>query len=320
MLLILVIVSVVAFTIIQLPPGDYLASYVMSRESSGEIVDRAEVDSLRKQYGLDQSVFAQYFKWAFRMLKGDFGRSFEWNRPVTDLLMERIPLTIVISLCTVFFTYLIAVPIGIYSATHQYSTGDYFFTFVGFAGLATPNFLLALLFMFFFHKYLDLSVGGLFSPEFLQADWSLGKIVDLLQHLPIPIIVIGTAGTAGIIRIMRACLLDELSKQYVITARAKGVNERTLLFKYPVRVAINPIVSTLGWLLPQIVSGATIVSIVLNLPTTGPLLFQALMSQDMFLAGSTVMLLAFLTIIGTFISDMLLLVIDPRIRYEKRRE
>jgi len=222
-----------------------------------------------------------------------------------------------ISLFTLIFTYAVAIPIGIYSATHQYSVGDYTFTVIGFAGLATPNFLLALILMFLFYKYFGLSVGGLFSPQYLTATWSVDKFIDMLKHLPIPIIVIGTAGTAWIIRVMRGCLLDELRKQYVITARAKGVAERTLLFKYPVRIAINPIISTIGWTLPGIISGETITAIVLSLPTTGPLLFQALLNQDMYLAGSTVMFLTFLTVIGTLISDILLVWMDPRIRYER---
>ena len=315
--IILLVVSVVAFIIIQLPPGDYLTSYIITLRASGQTVDEAQIASLRKQYGLDLPMYGQYLFWMWKMLHGDLGRSFQWNRPVSDLIAERLPLTIIISLFTLIFTYAVAIPIGIYSATHQYSVGDYALTVIGFAGLATPNFLLALVLMFLFYKYFGLSVGGLFSVEYARAAWSMDKFLDMLKHLPIPIIVIGTAGTAGLIRVMRGCLLDELKKQYVITARAKGVAERTLLFKYPVRVAINPIVSTIGWTLPAIVSGETITAIVLGLPTTGPLLFRALMSQDMYLAGSTVMFLTFLTVIGTFISDLLLVWVDPRIRYER---
>ncbi|GAJ04302.1 unnamed protein product, partial [marine sediment metagenome] len=232
-------------------------------------VDEEQIRSLEKQYGLDLPVYAQYFKWMWNMLHGDFGRSFQWNEPVIKLIGERLPLTITISLLTLLFVYAVSIPIGIYSATHQYSIGDYGFTVFGFAGLATPNFLLALILMFIFYKYFGLSAGGLFSVEYQLAPWSLGKIIDMLKHLPIPIIVIGTAGTAGLIRVMRGCLLDELRKQYVITARAKGVSERALLFKYPVRIAINPIISTIGWTLPGIVSGETITAIVLSLPTTG---------------------------------------------------
>lgn len=314
---VLVLVSVVAFVIIQLPPGDYLTSYVMQLQERGHKVDKEQVIALKKQYGLDLPIYLQYFKWIRKMLQGDFGRSFEWDKPVAELIGERLKLTVIISLLTLIFTYAVSIPIGIYSATHQYSVSDYSFTFLGFVGLATPNFLLALMLMFMFYKYFGLSVGGLFSFQYELAPWSIDKFIDLLKHLPIPIIVIGTAGTAGLIRVMRGCLLDELSKQYVITARAKGVGERVLLFKYPVRVAINPMISTIGWTLPAIVSGETITAIVLSLPTTGPLLYRALLCQDMYLAGSTVMLLTFLTVIGTLISDLLLVWIDPRIRYGK---
>ena len=290
----------------------------MQLAHSGQPVDKAQLASLRKRYGLDLPVYAQYFKWIWKMLHGDLGRSFQLNKPVSKLIAERLPFTMTLSLFTLVFVYAVAIPIGIYSATHQYSVGDYASTTIGFVGLATPNFLLALILMFLFFKYFGLSVGGLFSPEYIWAPWSIGKFIDMLKHLPIPIIVIGTAGTAGLIRVMRGCLLDELRKQYVITARAKGVEERALLFKYPVRMAINPIVSTIGWMLPAIFSGETITAIVLSLPTTGPLLFSALMAEDMFLAASILMILGFLTVIGTFLSDILLIWIDPRIRYEKR--
>ncbi len=318
MIIILLVMSIVAFIIIQLPPGDYLTSYIISLRAGGQRIGEAEIASLRKQYGLDLPIYFQYFKWAWGMLHGDFGRSFDWRKPVIDLIGERLPLTVMISLFSIIFTYAVAISIGTYSATHQYSIGDYTFTVAGFAGLATPNFLLALILMFVFYKYFGLSAGGLFSVEYQIAPWSLGKVINMLKHLAIPIIVIGTAGTAGLIRVMRGCLLDELQKQYVITARAKGVSERGLLFKYPVRVAINPIISTIGWTLPAIVSGETITAIVLSLPTTGPLLFRALLAQDMHLAGSIIMFLAFLTVIGTFVSDILLVWIDPRIRYERK--
>ncbi len=318
MVIILLLVTVISFIIIQLPSGDYISSYVSQLQAVGLEVSEAEIASLTKEYGLDLPIYLRYFKWMWKMLHGNFGRSFAWNRSVNDLVAERLPLTIMISLSAIIFTYVIAIPIGIYSATHQYSPGDYTFTVIGFVGLATPNFLLALILMLLFFKYFGVSVGGLFSREYVMAAWSWGRFVDMLKHLPIPTIVVGTAGTAGIIRVMRGCLLDELQKQYVITARTKGVRERVLLFKYPVRVAINPIISTIGWLLPAIVSGATITAIVLNLPTIGPLLFQALLNQDMYLAGSIIMFLSFLTILGTFISDILLVWIDPRIRYEKK--
>ncbi len=318
MLILLLVVSITAFIIIQLPPGDYLSSHIAQLEMLGTHASQAELASLTKQYGLDLPIYVQYSKWMWKMFHGDFGRSFEWEMPVSKLIAERLPLTVIVSLFSIIFTYIVAIPIGIYSATHQYSMGDYTFTFIGFAGLATPNFLLALILMFVFYKYFGLSPGGLFSSQYQLTSWSMGKFVDLLKHLPIPVIVIGTAGAAGLIRVMRGCLLDELRKQYVITARAKGLSERTLLFKYPVRVAINPIVSTIGWMLPTIVSGEIITAIVLNLPTTGPLLFKALLSQDMYLAGSTIMFLTSLTVIGTLISDILLVCVDPRIRYGKK--
>ncbi len=319
MVVILLVVSVLAFIIIQLPPGDFLTSYIVQLAQGGEAVDMAQIASLRKQYGLDLPIYAQYFQWMWKMFHGDMGQSFKYNyKPVSQLLAERLPFTVMLSLLTLVFTYVVAIPIGIYSATHQYSIGDYAFTLVGFSGLAVPNFLLAFILMLLFYKYFGFSIGGLFSPAYILAPWSVSKFIDLLKHLPIPIIVIGTAGTAGLIRVMRGCLLDELRKQYVITARAKGVAEGALLFKYPVRVAINPIISTIGWTLPAIVSGETITAIVLSLPTTGPLLFEALMMQDMYLAGSTIMFLTFLTVVGTLISDILLVWIDPRIRYEKR--
>lgn len=246
------------------------------------------------------------------------GQSFDWNQPVINLVKERLPFTVLLSVFSLIFVCALALPVGIYVATNQYSFGDYFFSIVGFAGLATPDFMLALVLMFTFFKYFGLSVGGLFSSEYALAPWSLAKIWDLLQHLWFPIVVIGTAGTAGIIRVMRGILLDELGKQYVITARAKGSPEGRLLFKYPVRVAINPIVSTIGWQLPRIVSGATITAIVLSLPTIGPVLYGSLISQDMFMAGSFLMVLSGLTLIGTLLSDILLVVVDPRIRFERR--
>ncbi len=316
-IILLLIISVTAFIIIQLPPGDYLNSYIMRLEQTGIVVHETQIVALKRQYGLDLPLHTQYFKWMWKMLHGDFGRSFAKNKPVSELIAERLPMTIMISLLSLVFVYAVAIPIGIYSATHQYSMGDYAFTIIGFVGLATPNFLLALVLMIFFYMYFGLGIGGLFSVQYVTAAWSIDKFVDLLKHLPIPIIVVGTAGTAGLIRVVRGCLLDELRKQYVITARAKGVAERALLFKYPVRVAINPLISTVGWILPGIVSGTIITAIVLNLPTIGPLLFLSLQNQDMYLAASIIIFLSFLTIIGTFISDILLVWIDPRIRYEK---
>ena len=317
MLITFLILTILVFVIIQLPPGDYLSSHIASLMERGDTVNKEEIEALKKFYGLDESIYTQYLTWLGKFLRGNMGQSFEWQKPVADLLRERLPFTILLTVFTLIFTYAVAVPVGIYAATHQYSPGDYFLSVVGFAGLATPNFMLALILMFLFFKYFDVSVGGLFSSEYAMAAWSFPKVWDLIKHLWIPIIVIGTAGTAGIIRVMRATLLDELGKQYVITARAKGAPEGKLLFKYPVRLAINPIASTIGWQLPNLISGETITAIVLSLPTTGPILFRALINQDMFMAGSIVMVLSILTIIGTLLSDLLLVLIDPRIRMEK---
>ncbi|MEZ4861678.1 MAG: ABC transporter permease [Caldilineaceae bacterium] len=310
-------ISLVMFVIIQLPPGDYLTTLVAAMASQGEDVDPAALAALKERYGLGQPVYVQYWKWISGILvRGDFGRSFAWNMPVSDLIWERLTLTFVLSLSTLLFVWLVSFPVGVYSAVKQYSPGDYVATFFGFIGVATPNFLLALVLMYIAFKYFNQSVGGLFSPEYQEAPWNWDKIVDLLSHLWIPIIIIGTDGTAGLIRIMRANLLDELRKPYVVTARAKGLPEWKLLLKYPVRVALNPFISTVGWVLPGLVSGSAIVSIVLSLPTTGPLLLRALMSQDMYLAGSFLLMLSILTVVGTLLSDILLAWLDPRIRYE----
>jgi peptide/nickel transport system permease protein len=314
----LLIISVICFVLIQLPPGDFLTALMAQMSQAGDTVDKELIESLRKQYGLDKPLYVQYFMWIKGVIVGDFGISFEWNKPVADLIWDRLALTMVVSLASLMFAYVLAIPIGIYSATHQYSIGDYLFTFVGFIGLATPNFLLALVLMFVFYSFFGLSVGGLFSPGQADAAWSIAKVLDLLKHLLIPMIVIGTAGTCALIRVMRGCLLDEIRKQYVVTARAKGVSERTLLFKYPVRISLIPIISTIGWQLPRIFSGAIITSVVLSLPTTGPLLLRSLLSQDMYLAGSFLLILATLTVVGTLLSDILLVWIDPRIRFEKR--
>ncbi len=311
-----IIISIIAFIIIELPPGDFLTSYIVQLQSQGAEITDEEVNSVKIRYGLNLPLHLRYFKWVWDMLHGDFGISWTWNRPVLDLVMERLPITLVLSLSTLILTYLIAIPIGIYSAVKQYTIGDYIFTAFGFIGLATPNFLFALLLMFIFYTYFDISIGGLFSSEFKDAPWSLPKIIDMINHLWVPIIVIGTAGTAGLIRIMRGVLLDELGKDYMTTGRAKGLKEWQVIIKYAVRVAINPILSIVGWQLPRIISGAAITSIVLGLPTTGPLLLTALQNQDMYLAGSFVFWLSILTVIGTFISDLLLAWVDPRITYE----
>lgn len=310
----LIAVSLVSFLIIQLPPGDFLTTYISTRESQGQLVDQAEIQALTERYGLGDPIYVQYLKWIGNILQGDFGQSFQHNRPVSDLIWERLMLTMVISTGSVLLTWVIAFPVGIYSAVKQYSIGDYLFTFVGFVGLSIPNFLFALLLMVGAFKFFNQSVGGLFSPEYVDAPWSLAKLGDLLGHLWIPVIVVGTASTAGLIRIMRANLLDELHKPYVTTARAKGQRERLTIARYPVRAALNPFVSTIGYTLPQLVSGSIIVAVVLSLPTTGPLLLQALRSQDMYLAGAMVLLLSILTVIGTLVSDILLAWLDPRIR------
>ena len=309
----------VSFTVIQLPPGDYVTAYIaeLQQSSRGSAVNSEMADALRKSLGVDKPIHIQYVRWIWGMLQGDMGRSLAWRKPVSELISERLPLTIGISILSLLFVYVTAIPIGIYSATHQYSITDHGFTFLGFIGLATPNFILALILMVVFFQYFGLAIGGLFSTAYIDAPWGWPKFVDLLKHLPVPVIVIGTAGTASLIRVMRACLLDELRKQYVVTARAKGVSERVLLFRYPVRLALNPVVSTVGWTLPFIVSGETITAVVLSLPTMGPLLLKALLDQDMHLAGSAVMFLSFLTIVGTFISDVLLVSLDPRIRFER---
>lgn len=311
----LVIISIISFVIIQLPPGDFLTSYIARLMQSEQEVSQELVIALRHRYGLDQPLHMRYFKWVGGMFRGDFGYSFRFNRPVRDLIGERLVLTIVVTFATVIFTWLVSFPIGIYSAVKQYSIGDYVATFIGFLGLATPNFMLALILMFIGFKYFGFNVGGLFSPEYANAPWDMAKFMNMLEHLWVPVVVIGTAGTAGMIRVMRANLLDELHKPYVTTARAKGLHEWNVIVKYPVRVALNPFVSTIGWMLPALVSGEAITAIVLNLPTTGPLLLEALRSQDMYLAGSFVMMLASLTVVGTLISDVLLAWIDPRIRY-----
>ena len=315
MIVMLAVMSVVSFVIIQLPPGDYVTTLRAALEASGDPLDDDEVQSLIRQYGLDKPYTVRYFLWVGGMLRGDFGRSITWNRPVIDLIGERLALTVTISLVATFFTYLVSIFIGIYSATHQYSPADYTFTVVGFIGLATPNFMLALILMIVFNNLFGISIGGLFSPEYSTATWSLGKVWDLIKHLPVPVIVVGTAGTAGLIRVMRGMVLDEIRKQYVVTARAKGLGETKLLFKYPVRVALNPLISTVGWILPAIVSGSTITALVLNLPTVGPLMYGALLAEDTYLAGTIILFLCTLTITGTFISDILLAVTDPRIRF-----
>ncbi len=311
----LILISIVSFVIIQLPPGDYLTTLVAQLSAQGETIEAAQLEALKQRYGLGESVIVQYTKWISAIvLEGDFGQSFEWGRPVADLLSQRIGLTVVLATSTLLLTWVIAFPIGVYSAVKQYSPGDYVATTIGFLGLAIPNFMIALALMYLGFRLFGLSVGGLFSPQFVDSGWNLGKLLDLLGHLWVPMIVLGTAGTAGLIRILRANLLDELRKPYVVAARARGMPERRLLIKYPLRVALNPFISTVGWILPALVSGEIIVSQVLSLPTTGPLLLSALTSQDMYLAGSIILIVSVLTVIGTLLSDIALAWLDPRVR------
>jgi peptide/nickel transport system permease protein len=315
MVVMLFMASIVSFLVITLPPGDYMTSYIARLKSQGQDVGEEQVAALRRQYGLDYPLYIQYFKWMGLVFQGKLGRSFEWNKPVTQVIGPRLPMTIMVSIMTLIITYAIAVPIGIYSAVRQYSVFDYIFTVIGFAGVSVPNFLLALVLMVFAYRYFDVSIGGLTSLEYVGQPMSWAKFADLLRHLPIPLLVIGLSGTAYLIRVMRAMLLDELPKPYVQTARAKGLRENRLLRKYPIRVALNPIASTIGWALPSIFSGQVIIAVVLDLPTIGPILFNSLMQQDMFLASSTVLISTGLTLIGTLISDILLAWLDPRIRY-----
>ena len=310
----LLVISLICFVIIQLPPGDYLESYIAELESQGETVDQQKIEFLRQEYGLDKSVWEQYFYWVIGMVQGDFGYSFEYDLPVSEVVGDRLVLTIIVSIVTIIFTWIIAFPIGTYSATHQYSWGDYGLTFIGFIGLATPNFLLALVMLYLANVHFGTSIGGLMDPEYIDAPWSWGKVLSILEHLWIPVVVIGTSGTAGMIRRLRANLLDELQKQYVTTGRAKGLPPGKLLRKYPLRMALNFFIADIGAILPSIISGAEVVGVVLSLPTTGPMMLSALQSQDMYLAGSFLMFLSLLAAVGMFISDLLLAALDPRIR------
>ncbi len=310
----LIAVSIISFIIIEAPPGDYMDAYVNNLISQQQAVDPAEIAALRARYGLDASWSVRYIQWMEGILQGDLGRSLEWNQPVTKLIAARLPWSLAISLLSLVFAYALAIPIGLYSATHKYSPGDYIFTLIGFLGLAIPNFLLALIILWLYFTWTGNVAVGLFSDEYLVAPWSFAKLIDLLQHIWLPALIVGTAGTAGLIRIMRANLLDELGKPYVMVARSKGLPENKVLYKYPFRIAMNPIASTIGWTLPQLVNGELLASLVLGLPTIAPLFVGALLSQDMFLAGSIVLILSLLTVIGTLISDIILAWLDPRIR------
>ena len=310
-------VSVISFFIINLPKGDYVTAYIAQLTSTGSLVDAEEAYNLRKFYGLDRPLYIQYFKWIWQVIaEQNLGFSFEYNQPVTVVIAERLLLTVILAIATVIFIWIVAIPIGIISAVKQYSIWDYIFTFLGFIGLAIPDFMIALIMMYLFFVWFDFSPGGLFSPEFAQAACSWARVKDLIEHMYLPIVVLGTAGTASLIRITRANLLDELAKPYVVTARAKGLSEWKVIAKYPVRIALNPAISLTAYILPFLISGSVIVGVVLSLPTVGPMLVKALVAQDMYLGGGIILLIGFMTVIGTFISDLLLLWIDPRIRFE----
>ncbi|HEY9569033.1 MAG TPA: ABC transporter permease [Thalassobaculum sp.] len=310
----MIAISIITFVIIQLPPGDYLSTLIAEMESQGENVDLGKIAALRAQYGLDRPMWEQYLVWAVGLLRGDFGYSFEYQLPVADVVGDRVMLTIILNFATILFIYLVSFPIGIYSATHQYGWGDYGLTFVGFIGLAIPNFLLALVLLYFANVWFGTSIGGMMDPSYIDQPWTWSKLLSVLEHLWIPVLVIGTSGTAAMIRRLRANLLDELQKQYVVTARAKGLPPMRALLKYPLRMALNPFIADIGNMLPQVVSGSAVVAMVLSLPTTGPMLIGALQSQDMYLAGSFLMFLAALTVVGMLLSDLALAWLDPRIR------
>ena len=313
MILTVFIISIISFLIIQAPPGDYMTTYVSRLVAQGEQIDESQLVALRARYGINQPLYIQYLKWLRGVVRGDLGRSLEWNRSVKSLIVERLPWSITVSCASLVIVYLVGIPIGILSATHQYSLGDYFFTLVGFFGLAIPNFLFALILLWIFFLSTGTVAVGLFSAEYALAPWGIAKVLDLIKHLWMPVIIVGTAGTAGVIRIMRATLLDELRKHYVMVARSKGLSERVLLYKYPFRIAINPVVSTIGWTLPVLISGELLVSMVLGIPTIAPIFLNALLSEDMLLASSIVLILSTLTVIGTLLSDILLALVDPRI-------
>jgi len=311
----LFIISIISFVVIQLPPGDFLSSYVMTLRSQGDTIDDAQIAALEERYGLNQPIYMQYAKWMVGIFtRGDWGQSMELQKPVKELIWERMALTVVLSLTALFVSWFIAIPLGVFSATHQYSIPDYIFTFISFVGIGTPGFMLALIIMWAAQNYMGLNVGGLFSEQFILAPWSMAKVVDMLKHIWIPVLILALNGTAGGLRTTRANLLDELNKPYVETARAKGITEAKVIWKYPVRVALNPFFSTIGWELANLISGATLLSIVLSLETTGPMLLRALQSQDMYLAGSFLLLLSTLTVVGTLLSDIILAWVDPRIR------
>ena len=312
----IIAISVIAFIVIELPPGDYASTYVMRQQWAGREVTPEMEEVLRHRWGLDRPAHVRYFFWVRNFVTGDFGQSHDLGVPVRDVLLSRLAGTMLVTVAALLFSWLVAFPIGLYSALRQYSAGDYFWTFAGFLGLSIPNFLLALVLMFVSFKYLGAGIGGLFSAEYQEAPWSLAKVLDLLQHLWIPVVVVGTAGTASMIRVLRANLLDELKKPYVEAARARGLNEIRLVIRYPLRIAVNPFVSSVGWVLPSLISGAVITAVVLDLPTAGPIFLQALRSEDMALAGAFVVLIGIMTVAGILISDIILAILDPRIRYD----
>jgi len=314
----ILLISIISFIAIQLPPGDFMTSYVAGMRTMGDNIEQEAIDNLRARYGLGEPVYVQYYKWMSGIiLRGDWGQSMEWQKPVKELIGERLLLTVILSLVSLLVSWFIAIPIGVYSATHQYSIPDYVMSIISFIGVGVPGFLLALIIMYFAQTQLNMNVGGLFSEKYINAPWSLERVIDMLKHLWIPVVILAVEGTAGGIRTTRANLLDELNKPYVELARAKGLNEWKLIWKYPVRIALNPFFSTVGWSLASLISGATLISVVLSLQTTGPMQLRALTSQDMYLAGSFLLILSVLTIIGTLISDILLAWVDPRIRLEK---
>lgn len=312
----LLVISMLVFVIIQLPPGDFLSNQIAEMQSQGEMVPTEKIEFLRNEYGLDKPMYQQYLIWIGGLMHGDMGFSFEANLPASEVIGDRLLMTFILNFGTILFVYLVAFPIGVYSATHQYSWGDHGLTLIGFLGLATPNFLLALILMYLSNRWFGTDIGRMMAERYVDAPWSIDKGLSVLFHMWVPVFVIGTSGTAGMIRRLRANLLDELKRQYVTTGRAKGLPPGRLLVKYPLRMALNPFIADIGNLLPQVVSGSVIVSFVMGLPTTGPVLLDALRSQDFYLAGSFLMFLATLTVIGMFLSDLLLAVLDPRIRLE----
>ena len=310
----LIIISIISFLIIHAPPGDFITTYITQLAAQGQRIDDAYEQAMRARWGFNQPFSVQYLKWMGGVLRGDLGRSMQWNLPVTKLIAERLPWSVMVSFASLLFVYIVGIPIGVLSATHQYSIRDYVFTFIGFIGLAIPNFLFALIMLWIVFISTGNVAVGLFSYEYISASWSFAKFVDLLKHLWIPALIIGTAGTAGLIRGMRANMLDELGKPYVMVARSKGLSESKVIYKYPFRIALNPMMSTIGWTLPALISGELLVSLVMGIPTLAPIFLRSLISQDMFLAGSIVLILSTLTVIGTLISDILLAWVDPRIK------